>query len=69
MIIIKRLLVPIDFGRTSDAALNYGVELARLFGARLHLLHVFDASMGIREYPVPPPAPPENDARSNPRGS
>jgi len=53
MIIVKRILVPIDFGQTSDAALAYGVQLARMFGARLHLLHVFDVATGIREYPVP----------------
>jgi len=53
MIIVKRILVPIDFGQTSEGALAYGIQLARMFGARLHLLHVFDASPGIREYPAP----------------
>jgi nucleotide-binding universal stress UspA family protein len=40
MIAIKRILVPTDFSETSDAALKYGIELARTFGARLYLLHV-----------------------------
>ena len=37
---LKRILVPIDFSETSEAALKYGVELAGTFGATLHLLHV-----------------------------
>jgi nucleotide-binding universal stress UspA family protein len=40
MISLKRVLVPIDFSETSEAALKYGVELAGTFGASLHLLHV-----------------------------
>ena len=40
MIDLKRILVPTDFSETSEAALRYGVELARRFGARLYLLHV-----------------------------
>jgi nucleotide-binding universal stress UspA family protein len=42
MIPIKNLLVATDFGATSDAALQYGREFARTFGARLRLLHVAD---------------------------
>ena len=40
MIALNSILVPHDFSETSDAALRYGIELARTFGARLHLLHV-----------------------------
>lgn len=40
MINLKRILVPSDFSECSDAAVRYGVELARKFGAELHLLHV-----------------------------
>jgi nucleotide-binding universal stress UspA family protein len=40
MITLKRILVPTDFSETSDAALVYGRELARMFGASLDLLHV-----------------------------
>jgi nucleotide-binding universal stress UspA family protein len=54
MIIVKRILVPTDLSQTSDASLKYGLEFARLFGARLHLLHVAEVSTGIREYPVEP---------------
>lgn len=52
MIIVKRIMVPIDFGPTSEAALNYGIEMARVFGARLHLLHVFEVSTAVREHHV-----------------
>lgn len=40
MMNLKRILVPTDFSECSDAALRYGVELARKFGASLYLLHV-----------------------------
>ena len=40
MIKLKTILVPSDFSECSDAALRYGLELARRFDARLHLLHV-----------------------------
>ena len=40
MMNLKTILVPSDFSECSDAALRYGLELARRFDARLHLLHV-----------------------------
>jgi nucleotide-binding universal stress UspA family protein len=40
MIKLQRILVPSDFSDCSDAAVRYGLELARKFGATLHLLHV-----------------------------
>jgi nucleotide-binding universal stress UspA family protein len=42
MIRLENVLVASDFGDASDAALAYGRELARSFGAKLHLLHVAD---------------------------
>jgi nucleotide-binding universal stress UspA family protein len=42
MIILKRILVPTDFGEAADAALRYGQTLAERFGADLHVLHVVD---------------------------
>ena len=39
MIALKRILVPIDFSETSEAAVRYGVALGRAFEATLHLLH------------------------------
>ena len=40
MINLRTILVPSDFSECSDAALRYGLELARRFDARVHLLHV-----------------------------
>jgi nucleotide-binding universal stress UspA family protein len=40
MITLKTILVPSDFSECSEEAVRYGLELARRFEARLHLLHV-----------------------------
>jgi nucleotide-binding universal stress UspA family protein len=40
MISLKQIVVPTDFSDCSDRALAYGRELAKTFGATLHLLHV-----------------------------
>ena len=40
MINLKNILVPSDFSECSDAAVRYGVALAKAFNARLHLMHV-----------------------------
>jgi nucleotide-binding universal stress UspA family protein len=40
MMRLKTILVPSDFSECSDAAVRYGLELARRFDAKLHLLHV-----------------------------
>ena len=40
MINLKTILVPSDFSECSESALRYGLELARRFDARVHLLHV-----------------------------
>ena len=40
MMNVKRILVPTDFSETSDAAVKYGVGLARALSAQLYLLHV-----------------------------
>ena len=39
---LKEILVATDFGEASATALRYGRDLARRFGARLHVLHVVD---------------------------
>ena len=39
MILLKNILVATDFSEPSDAALAYGRQLARAFGARLTVLH------------------------------
>jgi nucleotide-binding universal stress UspA family protein len=40
MIRIQHVLVATDFGEPSEAALDYGREVARAFGSTLHVLHV-----------------------------
>ena len=40
MIVIKKVLVPMDFDKASDEALIYGRHLAKTFGADLHVMHV-----------------------------
>ncbi len=40
MMNLNDVLVATDFGEASDAALRYGAELARRFGAALHVVHV-----------------------------
>lgn len=40
MITLKVVLVATDFTKASAAALAYGRELARTFGAKLHVLHI-----------------------------
>jgi nucleotide-binding universal stress UspA family protein len=42
MIAPRQILVATDFGPASAAALRYGREFSRAFGAALHVLHVVD---------------------------
>ncbi len=54
MIDLKRILVPTDFSPASEAALRYGIALARAFNARLSLLHVNEhpGEAAEAEYPI-----------------
>lgn len=38
---IRRILVPVDFSDPSQRALEEAIELARTWGAELHLLHCY----------------------------
>ena len=42
MIALKNIIVATDFSAPSIVALNYGRDMARAYGARLHVLHVVD---------------------------
>ena len=44
MISLKTILVPTDFSEHSAKAVQYGAELARNFGATLHLVHAFETT-------------------------
>ena len=39
---LTKILVPTDFSESSQTAFEYGLQLARDFGARLHLVHVIN---------------------------
>ena len=42
MVTLKKILVATDFSEPSTVALNYGRDLARSYGAQLHILHVVE---------------------------
>ena len=42
MIVLKNVLVATDFEEASGAALDYGRDLARSYGATLHVLHAVE---------------------------
>ena len=51
MAMIKRILVPTDFSTTSDIAVGYGIDLAKRYGATLHLLHVVEDTYLAHAFP------------------
>ena len=49
----KNILVPTDLGEGAEEALDYACELARSFGARIHLVNVVTVpSLGVPELGV-----------------
>ena len=42
----RKILVPVDFSTHSSRALQTGIELAKAFGAKLHLLHCYQINVG-----------------------
>jgi universal stress protein A len=58
---ITRILVPTDFSKTADAALDYAAILATRFGASLRLVHVLDHpyAAGLYTPEVYVPMPPD----------
>lgn len=43
----RRILVPLDFSKHSDAALELAIELARELGAEIHLLHAYELPAAV----------------------
>ncbi len=39
---IKNILLPTDFSEQSKAAVPFAIDLAKKYGAKIHLIHVFD---------------------------
>ena len=48
MLQIHTILVPVDFSEHSGLALEYAIELAQKFEARLELLHCYPINIGGR---------------------
>lgn len=44
----QRILAPIDFSPASSAAVQYAAELAKSFGAKVHVLHAWEAPVYLR---------------------
>jgi universal stress protein A len=63
---VKRILVPTDLVHERDQAIEFGVILARFFGAQLTLLHVYQDPSYTIEYALGPHAqePPLQDRTS-----
>ena len=68
MINTKKILIPTAFSETSQAATQYAVELAKKFGAQLHLLHVIEDPVVympmFESYALPPKEDFENFAKT-----
>jgi nucleotide-binding universal stress UspA family protein len=47
MLVLRDVLVPVDFEPTSYHALACARDLARMFGARLHVLHVLEDAFAL----------------------
>lgn len=52
---ITKILVPIDFSECSERALDVAIDLAKGFGATLHLTHVYPSSAYVAPPLVPGP--------------
>lgn len=51
---MKTIIVALDYSESTPVVLNAGVELARAFGASLHLLHVMEAEPAYTAYGFTP---------------
>lgn len=47
MLVLRDIVVPVDFEPTSYQALAYARDLARTFGARLHVVHVLEDAFAL----------------------
>ncbi|MDH3519540.1 MAG: universal stress protein [Myxococcales bacterium] len=64
MIPLKTILVPVDFSSDSARALDYAIELASKFQAKIHLLHSYPIHIGgIAPYGMVVPESFERDCR------
>ena len=62
---IRTILVPVDFSPHADRALETAVELAKVFGAKVHLLHCYQINLGgISPYGLAIPENFDRDVRA-----
>jgi nucleotide-binding universal stress UspA family protein len=54
--LIRTILIPVDFSAGSDVALRRGLELARRYGAHVHVLYVYDPPWARNLAYIAPPA-------------
>ena len=54
-LVIRRILVPIDFSEASDKALRYARKFLEQFGAEITLLHVIQPMAYPSDFGYPPP--------------
>jgi Universal stress protein family len=53
---VKRILVPTDLRSESESAVEFGLALAKRFGARLTLLHIYKEPYAVDYIRGPMPA-------------
>ena len=65
---VKKILLPVDYSHSGDAAMAYAVSLAKEYEAELHLVHVYEQPIayiegGFAGTPLPaiPPADLESE--------
>ena len=65
MVRIRTILVPVDFSPHAERALETAVELAKVFGAKVHLLHCYQINLGgISPYGLAIPENFDRDVRA-----
>jgi nucleotide-binding universal stress UspA family protein len=58
MVEIKNILCPIDFSKCSGTALDYAINFAKMCGANLHLIHVYQDPLSAIPFARPGTAGP-----------
>ena len=65
MTLFSKILVPIDFSDHSSAAIDTATEIAKIFGAKIDLLHCYPVySGGVSPYGIVAPATYYTDIRN-----
>jgi nucleotide-binding universal stress UspA family protein len=64
MMEFRKILVPVDFSKYSEEALQQAIELAKAFGSELHLLHCYQINpAAVSPYGIVIPENFEHDVR------